>query len=135
MDTLRTDHVARTKNISRLIRESVFFTQAYAQFPSTVGSLNSFLSGKYPIANVFRRSVEPTWRLERSLMENGYRCFAVSAEGVTPIGPQGITSFRSGLGTRGPKSIRGQIDRVAELLGEEHDEPRFVWFHLMTPHV
>jgi len=136
-----------TPAISALARDpkSRVFERAYSQWPSTLGSTASFLTGLYPppdqIPNGF---AAPTIALQ--LSEAGWRTAAFSENPFVARGygfARGFDLFDEvppqepeahAIVSQSRRDTARTIDRAVEWLSVDGGEPSFVYLHLLPPH-
>lgn len=159
VDTTRADRMGflgskrgLTPNLDALAKQGVAFSRAYSQYPLTVPSHATILTGTYP---QFHRVIDFGLPLVKSipylpdiLHQNSYQTAAFVA--TTALDPSSwwVPGFARGFDTYEAKFGGDEADRyqnvehradymVAEAwawLKDHQDGPFFVWLHLYDPH-
>jgi hypothetical protein len=147
IDSLRPDKLGAyggprglTPNIDRFMQDAVVFDRAYAQFPATIGSLPSLLTGIFPWRPVsgWREVLLHHPTLPARLRKRGYRSAAFFGRMSTFDEDGALFSFderRFGF-DGGSSTIGGAHDRTRRALEFLRRTGRaVVWVHIMEPHV
>jgi len=129
-----------TPSIDRLGGESAVFERAYAQYPSTVSSTGSFLTGRYPHEALTGNKVTaPT--IATYLRAEGFRTAAFSENPwVAPTFgfAQGFDEFQSMSAPEGSVTDRrdsaATINRSIEWIEVNADAPFMLYVHIFPPH-
>ncbi len=155
IDTLRHDLIQDgkmenlTPNLDRQFAESVVFTNAWSQFPSSRHAIHSMFTGHYPTASV----IFPGSRASEGAADDGPQSLAASlaqtgylTSAFTAFEPDFYARESHHL-TRGfqttdndsgdPVSASERVvAKAIRALGEDETDgpPRFVWVHLFDPH-
>jgi membrane-anchored protein YejM (alkaline phosphatase superfamily) len=154
VDALRADQPwtgyegVATPNLSRLARESVVYTRAYAVANLTTASINGMLASRYP--SELRRDMCTIGRFEiqgslvptlktASIQTSAAQGHAIFAGATAPS--LGFDRWRLIAGAAGRLQKSGAVtgDDIADLVLAELDQPdpkqaTFVWSHFVDPH-
>ncbi len=145
IDTLRADHLGAygyprptTPRIDAFAADSVVFTEAIAQAPSTLHSHASMLSSLLPQHHraswsARTRLPEESLTLAEVLLESGYRTIAFTGGGQMAriFGlDQGFESYRE----PGEQHFSGTVDVAIEWMDEKGDRPFFLFLHNYEVH-
>jgi len=159
VDTTRADRMGflgskrgLTPNLDALAKQGIAFSRAYSQYPLTVPSHATILSGTYP---QFHRVVDFGLPLVKSipylpdiLHQNGYQTAAFVA--ATALDPNSgwVPGFARGFDTYDADFSGDQADRYQNVehradfvvahawswIKEHQKDPFFAWVHLYDPH-
>lgn len=159
IDTLRADHLgyagysrATSPFIDSLAESGTAFMAAQAQWPKTAPSVASFITGTYPITNRVQRlrvQLDDSLTTMAEIMKsNGYATCAF----VANVNASSLYNFQQGFDEfyemwdksgNTPRQNQGtdffNNDQILELVQEwmkkqTHDQPFFLWVHLLDPH-
>lgn len=147
IDTLRVDHVSaygsrqpETPAIDQLAARGARFERCTATAPTTLASLTSLLTGRYPHTHgVYRNGVRWPPELEgiqRAFADTGYETIGVvSSQALHPLfgvardfDQWSLPRFRF---RRSPQTLRA-LERILE--SRERTKPLFLFLHLFDPH-
>lgn len=153
-DTVRADHVGHlgysrktTPNLDRLAEESVTFSYAWAQYPSSRYSIESFLTSRFACRT---SSFAADHRVEVAGLSSTFLASDLRAAGRRTVGltalhpalldrlfayfPNGFDTFDRGIGDD-PRDAKAITDRALQLLYElETTRPFHLWAHYFDPH-
>jgi arylsulfatase A-like enzyme len=127
-----------TPNIDHFMETAVVFEKAYAQFPSTTGSLPSLHTGTFPWDPIegWRRTLAERHPLAKRLRNHGYQTAAyfgswnlLDAQGFFTVDKNRL-GFDGGSSSMG--GARGRVSAALDFL--KHATRPFVWVHIMEPH-
>ncbi len=149
------NEVIRTPNLDALSKAGTTFTRAHTTASTCPPSLNTLLTGLYPVQWKSRvrqltrtghpglkrhAAIEYVATLPRVLAERGYVSFQA---GKFWEGPATLAGFTSGTVAELKDAYRGgdhhfgreSIDPALQFIDENADRPFFLWFAPMLPHV
>lgn len=127
-----------TPQFDRLARESILFERAYAQWPATVGSVASVLTGRYP-PKALRDGKLHGEKLAEMLRDAGY---ATAGFSENPWLTRS-TGFADGFDTFRLEAQRRMffspsksdaVEPMLEWVSAVEDQPFFAYVHLLPPH-
>jgi arylsulfatase A-like enzyme len=133
-----------TPHFDAIASEAVRFERAIAQWPATLSSTSSFLTGRYP------NPLLPPQRLSEpgiasALRAAGWRTIAFSENPFVSEAHGFAREFgefeaapplreESGLHDRARRDTRATIERSLEWIDREPARPFFLYLHLLPPH-
>ncbi|MCP4593636.1 MAG: sulfatase-like hydrolase/transferase [bacterium] len=158
IDTLRADHLgvygysrATSPHIDELALQGTVFTQAEVQWPKTGPSVASIMSSTYCAVNgargLHRRLDDRLLLLAEVMRDNGYRTVAFVAnvnvgtyfnftQGFDEVHEMWDTS--DGVKRSNQEASFVPNDEIARQvlawLADHHEQPFFLWVHLLDPH-
>ena len=142
IDTLRVDHMSTygyirdtTPTLTRISRDGVRFTRAFAQAPWTLPSHAALLSGSYPCANLARPNAaipDVVPLLAERLRASSYR--TAGFVNAPYLGRK--YGFARGFETYDDRGggVAAQSSRALKWLEQAGDEPFFLFLHIFDVH-
>lgn len=159
LDTLRPDHLGcygyerdTSPHFDQFAEEALIFENAQSAAPWTAPSLHSLLTSLYPDVHGIQshphpgRMSEDITTLAEVLQRAGFATAAFTEGGYARAQfglDQGFDYFPENRAfqafldgkTLDPKRLENQIDASLEWLGQNFDQPFFLWFHTYRPHI
>lgn len=152
IDALRADATglvpgskSHTPRLDELARNGAAFTRAWSQAPATAGSMESFLTGRYPshtaVASALRTGqvTAEAPALASIAKGEGFRTAWFTGLATSTLNPLIWTRLQRGFDevhpTDGAPDAVAQVERGIAWIKEHHRDGRFfLWMHLFDPH-